>query len=226
MIMKRVITIFLVALIPMLAMSQGVIPPKPPKKPIHQIKTDGKKKRDNKGKSKQKPASTPETPEQLYQRGLTCFEAEDYDEAVKCYRKAAAHGHADAQFCLGYCYTNGQGVSQDYVEAAYWYRKAAAQENTNAQTNLGHCYEYGQGVSQDYVEAAKWYRKAAELGNVLAQYNLGVCYEFGQGVGQDYVEAAKWYRKAAEQGDADALYKLGLCFETFDSCLPKRYNSF
>ncbi|WP_052046260.1 tetratricopeptide repeat protein [Candidatus Paracaedibacter symbiosus] len=49
----------------------------------------------------------------------------DDTEAVKWYRKAADQGHAEAQFSLGYCYNNGEGVTKDYTEAVKWYCKAA-----------------------------------------------------------------------------------------------------
>ena len=147
------------------------------------------------------------------EQGDKAFDKKNYTEAVKWFRKAAEQGNAKAQHNLGYCYYDGQGVSQDYTEAVKWYRKAAEQGNAKAQNNLGLCYYDGQGVSQDYAEAVKWYRKAAEQGNAVAQNNLGYCYEQGQGVTQDYTEAVKWYRRAAEQGDAAAQHNLGYCYQ-------------
>ena len=58
---------------------------------------------------------------------------QDYDEAVKWYRKAADQGLAEAQFDLGLIYQKGQSVAQDYGEAVMWYRKAAAQGDAKAQ---------------------------------------------------------------------------------------------
>jgi TPR repeat protein len=62
---------------------------------------------------------------------------------VKWYRKAAEQNYAPAQFNLGYCYANGQGVGKNKVEAVKWYRKAAEQNYTPAQSNLGWCYDNG-----------------------------------------------------------------------------------
>ena len=140
------------------------------------------------------------SPDELYSRGVSHYIKQEYEQAVDFFRKAAEQGHATAQYNLGVCYYNGQGVIQDYKEAVKWYRKAAEQGYANAQNNLGGCYYNGWGVAQDYNEAVKWYKKAAEQGNAHAQNNLGVCYENGQGVTQDYNEAVKWYKKAAEQG--------------------------
>lgn len=134
---------------------------------------------------------------------------QDYDEAVKWYRKAAVHGDATAQYNLGFFYDQGKGVSQDYAEAVEWYRKAAEQGYAAAQNNLGVCYYAGKGVPQDYDEAVKWYRKAAEQGHAVAQFSLGYyCYELGNGVPQDHAEAHKWYRKAASQGHVESQFHL------------------
>ena len=43
------------------------------------------------------------------------------------YRKAAEQGNALAQYFLGVCCYDGQGVKQDSAEAEKWWRKAADQ---------------------------------------------------------------------------------------------------
>ena len=149
---------------------------------------------------------------ELNKEGLRYYNSQNYEEAVKRWFKAAEQGHDYAQFNLGCCYSNGEGVSQNYEEAAKWFRKAAEQGHAKAQFALGCCYDNGEGVSQNYEEAAKWYRKAAEQGHATAQFNLGYCYDHGEGVPQNHEEAAKWYRKAAEQGDASAQYSLGYSY--------------
>ena len=57
-------------------------------------------------------------------------------EAAKWYRKAAEQGLAGAQYCLGACYNNGEGVEQDFEEAAKWFRKAAEQGDEYAKKAL------------------------------------------------------------------------------------------
>ena len=96
---------------------------------------------------------------------------QDYQEAVKWYRKAAEAGDAYAQFKLGTCYYYGRGVNQDYAEAANWYRTAANQGDVDAEQGLGFMYDMGQGVPQDYVEAYKWDNLAAAQGDKYASYN-------------------------------------------------------
>ena len=62
--------------------------------------------------------------------------AQDYAEAVRLYRLAAAQGHSDAQVGLGVRLHNGQGVAKDRAEAIRWYRLAAAQGQANATAAL------------------------------------------------------------------------------------------
>jgi len=137
--------------------------------------------------------------------------AQDYNEAVRWYRKAANQGDAIAQYNYGAMYDNGEGVAQDYTEAAQWYRKAADQDHANAQCNLGLMYSKGEGVAQDYNEAVRLYRRAAHQGMADAQYNLGIMYRDSgnEGVAQDYNESVRWHRKAADQGNAKAQLDLG-----------------
>ena len=46
---------------------------------------------------------------------------------MKWYRKAAEQNYAAAQYNLGFCYDNGEGVAKDYVEAYKWLLLAARQ---------------------------------------------------------------------------------------------------
>ena len=86
---------------------------------------------------------------------------QDYREARRWYRLAAAKGHADAQFNLGVMYDNGHGVPQDYKEAVRWYRLAAEQGDVQAQFVLGLMYDNGTGVAQDYIQSHSWLNLAA-----------------------------------------------------------------
>ena len=122
---------------------------------------------------------------------------QDYNEAVKWYRKAAEQGHARAQNNLSWMYAHGEGVPQDYAEAVKWSRKAADQGHPGAQNRLGVMYDNGQGVPQDDTEAVKWYRLAAEQGNADAQHNLGMMYEAGEGVTKDLASAYLWFDLSA-----------------------------
>lgn len=80
------------------------------------------------------------------------------------YLKLAEQGDSKAQFNLGNCYCNGQGVQQDYQLAVQWYMKAAEQGDSDAQFNLGFCYENGYGVQPNGEQAKYWYELAANQG--------------------------------------------------------------
>ena len=62
----------------------------------------------------------------MYAKGFGV--SQDYGEAVKWWRLAAAQGNARAQRNLGIAYENGRGVAQDHREAAKWFRLADKQK--------------------------------------------------------------------------------------------------
>ena len=49
-------------------------------------------------------------------------------EAFKWFRLAAEQGYSEAQFSLGVCYENGDGVAVDFIEAYKWFLLAATSE--------------------------------------------------------------------------------------------------
>ncbi len=107
-----------------------------------------------------------------YDEGEAAYNKGDYATALRKFRPLAEQGDAEAQFNLGWMYTQGWGVPRDDTEAAKWWHKAAEQGNANAQGKLGFLYTQGRGVPRDDTEAVKWYRKAAEQGNNEAAHWL------------------------------------------------------
>jgi hypothetical protein len=143
--------------------------------------------------------------------------APNYEEAFRWYSKAAELGSPYAQYCVGTCFLEGQGVPKDAAEAVKWFLKAAQQKPPGfscAQHAVGSCYRDGQGVTQDYSEAVRWFRKAAENGLAVAQYDLATSCRLGKGRARDFKEAASWYEKAAEQGHARAQNNIGICYKS------------
>lgn len=69
---------------------------------------------------------------------------QDYQEALKWFRKAADKGDTDAQYEIGTMYAAGDGVTADPIEALKWLRKAAAQGNADAQCEIGDMCRNGQ----------------------------------------------------------------------------------
>ncbi len=59
--------------------------------------------------------------------------AQDYAEAVRWYKLAAAQGNSIAQHNLGAMYANGKGVLQDDLQAHMWMNLAAVSGDEGAQ---------------------------------------------------------------------------------------------
>ncbi len=135
---------------------------------------------------------------------------QDYEEAVKWYRKAAEQGNASAQYCLGMCYYcySGNVVAQDYGEAVRWFRKSAEQGNAYALYWLGRCYQGGTGVTRDYVATIELWCKAASKGYEEAQYDL----DFRCRPGTMPYAKAMGYLEVAKRGYADAQFYLGIMY--------------
>lgn len=66
----------------------------------------------------------------IYSQGLGV--PQDYNEAVRWYRKAAEQGDSDAQYNLGVMNIQGNGVPEDYITAHMWLNLAAAQGHVSA----------------------------------------------------------------------------------------------
>ena len=174
-----------------------------------------------KGAAETQPSPTseadPEDAEVQFNLGVLYYDGEDvtrdYQQAFTWFKKAAARGHARAQYKLGLMYCEGTAfrmlgnfwhMTQDLQQATMWFKKAAVQGHAEAQFRLGKAYyEFhgASGVPKNDLEAALWYRRAADQGHVGAQTALGVLYYNGEGVPQDYDQAALWLQKAADQGD-------------------------
>ena len=63
------------------------------------------------------------------------------EKGIALIRRSAEQGYTEAQYNLGRCYYNGEGVSQDYTQAVYWWSKAAEQGNADAIELLKVYYE-------------------------------------------------------------------------------------
>ncbi len=154
----------------------------------------------------------------------------DKQMAVRWYVKAAECGDVEAQYRLGRCHYNGDGVKEDKIKAVEWYRKAAERGYIKAQRDLCACYSIGDGVAQDLDEAERWFCKLMEQGDeraksrleqyyndvkrddAEAQYRMGLLYWGENCAMENPFLAARWFRKAAEHGHPEAQYQLGECY--------------
>jgi len=128
----------------------------------------------------------------------------DFGNALKWYRRSAAHGDAMGYYYAGDLYFHGKGTTQDYREAIRWFEQGFEKKNQYCASSLTVIYNEGKGVPKDPGLAAKYWRKAAEFGLGVAQVNMGdQCRNAG-----DLKGAEAWYRRAADQGDASAKLRL------------------
>jgi hypothetical protein len=128
----------------------------------------------------------------------------DYRKAVEWYGKAAAQGHGDAEFTLGFLYLSGAGegagaVPADAQLAAKWLKIAAAKGHVGAQSALATIYGEGYGVRRDTTESLRWAQNAAERGDAAAQYEMGRLRTLSLTV-ESWGEAYTWFRLAEKQG--------------------------
>lgn len=128
----------------------------------------------------------------------------DYRKAVEWYGKAAAKGHGDAEFTLGFLYLSGAGegasaVPADTQLAAKWLKAAAGKGNVAAQSALATIYGEGYGVTRDSSESLRWAGPAAERGDAAAQYEMGRLKTQSLAV-ESWGEAYTWFRLAEKQG--------------------------
>ena len=133
--------------------------------------------------------------------------------AVSEFKKAAAEGHIEATYSLGYMYENAVGgIEKDYSEALKWYRRAVDLGDPKSQYMLASMYNRGRGVEIDQEQAVSYYQMSADQGYAWAEYFLGLKLETGQGIKQDVERAAHFYERAADQEHARAQYNLAKMF--------------
>ena len=133
-----------------------------------------------------------------------------FEEAVNLLQQPATLGNSEAQFLLGTCYYNGEGIKRDVDEAARWFRKAAEQGDIDAQYKLGLSYLSGSGVAYREDEAVYWLQKAGEQGHPKAQLTLGDLY-YKEGNNHNMSKAFDWYQKAGELAVASRANELVMC---------------
>jgi|GEM_PF-1953576 len=144
----------------------------------------------------------------MYEKGIGV--AQDDEQAIFWYLKAAEQGYVTAQNHLGVMYKNGICVSKNNAKAMFWFRKAAEQGCKTGQCNLGLMYRDGDGTEEGDTQAVFWFRKSAEQGYAAGQYHLAFMYAKGRGILRDITQAISLFREAAKQGDVNAQEALRL----------------
>lgn len=91
-----------------------------------------------------------------FARGLSAYNAAEYDAAFDAWYPLADEQDAKAQTAIAFLYLKGLGVRQDDVRAADWYRRAAELGRPEAQFFFGMLHHLGRGVPQNDRLAHVW----------------------------------------------------------------------
>lgn len=151
--------------------------------------------------------------DELYIRGLSHIEQQEYEEAANYFLEGQAQQNADCICALGCMYEAGNWFEQNYSEAARLFQIAIDLGSELALCDLGLLYEDGRGVEENHELAFELYMKARDLNLSRGFWRVGFCYEFGIGVEENLELAVCNYREACELGNPDAYYSYALCLE-------------
>ena len=157
-------------------------------------------------------------PEELYRLGQKYFcglgAKQDLSRAAEYYRAAAELGNTDAAKCLGFMYSNGQGVRQDDEEAARWF--SYRPENRQRTEPMSEAAPRAEAAPRS--EAALQHNEKRMTFSSFAEkdpeelYRLGQEYYCGIGTRQDFEKASSYYLAAAELGSRDAAKCLAFMY--------------
>lgn len=136
------------------------------------------------------------TPEELCDAGIEAYNASKYEVAFDYFRQAAEQGYTDAEYQLGLCYLDGEGVGEDEQVAYRWLQKAADKGHMEAQYEIGQYYDF----QYDTEEALKWYKKSADQGHIDGAYWTAMIYK-SHGKPIDYELAMEYFMKVANSGE-------------------------
>ena len=107
----------------------------------------------------------------IYHLGYILLKSSDqhnanHKKALTYLEKAAKLGHAEAQFCMGVCYSNQVYLEPNQIKSLYWFELAALQDHPNASFNTGLYYYYGnEKTSPNKETALSFFEKAANSGH-------------------------------------------------------------
>ena len=132
-----------------------------------------------------------------FARGLSAYNAADYQSAFEAWYPLADENDAKAQAAIAFLYLKGLGVQQDDARAADWYRRAAQLGRPEAQFFLGSLYYLGRGVPQSDRLAHVWC-EIALAGGIAAGLDCrdaAAARMTGAEVRAAYRAAAKWLER-------------------------------
>ena len=174
-------------------------------------------------------------------KGDEFFQAGNYLEAIKWYKKSSDNGNFFATYNIACMYYFGDGVKRNVDEAIAYFIKATEQGDKEAanrlgtifladkkdkenalkylklsadKKSLGGLHSYGQLLLDDgNVEGLKYIEEASKLGNGEASLFIGKCYEAGTYFEKDVKKAFEYYLKAANLRVNEAEAIVSKCYK-------------
>lgn len=103
--------------------------------------------------------------EALYQIGYIYYIKEEYNEAIKYFKKALLKDNLNAINTLGYMYLQGYGVEQNFILANLFFQKAIKLNDCfpDPYVNLIQLYSYDGFINKDINKAKEYLRILEEL---------------------------------------------------------------
>ena len=98
-----------------------------------------------------------------YDTAYQSYQAGDYREAARDFKRLAQKGDGRSQYLLGLLYLNGQGVDKATERGIDWLKRSAQNGHYLAAVELGQIYGSGRGVAMNSEEAAKWITLSTRL---------------------------------------------------------------
>lgn len=138
---------------------------------------------------------------------------QDFQEAMRWYRRAAFGGCPRAHWELAQIYRDGFLVPQDLGKYVEHMSIAAELGNAEAQFNLGSELSSDILLDKDPEEAFRWFNKAAERGHIFSKFIVGYCYYQGFGTPRSRHDAEIWFSTVSLMGDGDLFMEIGLSYE-------------
>ena len=156
--------------------------------------------------------------QELLDKAESLYKSEKYSQALKCYKKAADMGAADAAYNLACFYREGIGCEKNLKETHSWYVKAAGLNHPDGALFAARDFRDGIGCDMDKKEALEYYIKASELGESEGAYYAAIFYRDSIGTEQDLIKALSFFEKSAELGDIDSMLNAGLMYSEGIGC--------
>lgn len=153
--------------------------------------------------------SYPDSARLNYQAGRALTNANNYDEALRYYKRANELGSIPAKVGMAFQYEFGQSVQADTKLACDLYLEAAKAGSSFGALRTGLCYQDGRGGNKDIKESIRWYSNAGAMGFLyLGDLYADVSSEFA-----NQAAALKAYRRSYEAGIPLGAYYIGEMYE-------------